>query len=200
MADLRGHMSVSSDSQKHTTRQGSMNFDREATLSSIRPQHLKDSSNLKNTRKSPTHCLKCDKTFKTVADMQKHDKETHLRVERLQMFECPVCHLTFRDASNANKHFRAVHEGRKGFECKVCRKQLSGPESLARHVKNVHDNVRDARCPHCLKSFKQGAHMRKHIETQHGEALAGDYSAGPSSRRDSEKGRSTRSSSSRNLR
>jgi len=143
------------------------------------------------------HCKICGHAFKLHADYEKHlmlhqtqdpinivetflvqtdaegresDIENNSDIERLNIFLCDECNLTFSCAENLTKHNAKVHEIRQ-FTCKVCSKSFKLRSTLTNHLKS-HDNTKKSGqfiCDICKTPFSHPSNLKRHIGRVHGD-------------------------------
>ena len=130
--------------------------------------------------KRPCECtvcgLKCAKPCHLEVHMRIHTDE--------QPYSCPVCHKSFRQAGNLNKHVRNVHKSdnlvevlpppddldrakiRNSYECTVCGLRCASLSNLTVHSR-IHTDERPYSCSMCNKSFIQKDNLNKHVHDVH---------------------------------
>ncbi|ODM87611.1 putative zinc finger protein [Orchesella cincta] len=84
-------------------------------------------------------CKKCESTFSTVEQLQKHVDSAHNSVAKERMFICQV-------------------EG--------CSKACLTQKNLSLHIDEVHKQVRKAKCGKCGQMFRRGSHLTAHLKTK----------------------------------
>lgn len=83
-----------------------------------------------------------------------------------QLFMCPICSMTFTQASVLTRHYRA-HSNERPHECKDCHKAFRRKCHLKRHWQRIHSGEKPFKCGICGKAFSDRDHQRQH-ETIHG--------------------------------
>ena len=82
-------------------------------------------------------CNICDKTFKTINDVKKHQR-CHFEGK----YQCHICGKKYKTPGNRNVHLRQVHGDAK-FDCKLCDKSYQSQAALKKHVKKKHAGDED---------------------------------------------------------
>ena len=82
-------------------------------------------------------CNICDKTFKTINDVKKHQR-CHFEGK----YQCHICGKKYKTPGNRNVHLRQVH-GDAQFDCKLCDKSYQSQAALKKHVKKKHAGDED---------------------------------------------------------
>ena len=137
-------------------------------------------------------CEECNQKFEYNYELQTHISIKHERKE----FECQICHRTFNDKRNLNRHFntrhlklkpyrcehcgksygqsqdlnrhkKAVHLKQKSYGCIICKKKFAYQNDLARHIRNVHQKVKNLSCTFCDKRFTRSQEVKIHIFSHH---------------------------------
>ena len=81
---------------------------------------------------------------------------------------CSVCTKTFSQASDVNRHHRAVHE-RVRHPCSVCSKTFSYASHLKKHVRDIHEGKRiEFKCNDCQKVFYRKNDLKRHEQIDSG--------------------------------
>ena len=139
--------------------------------------------------------IKCDKCYKMVNDMDKHNAARHekcscgqcgkefsnkFRLNRhinqvhnkiphhcpVEECQCKICHKILMKTS-LKMHMKSVHEKIKDYLCKLCGIGFSRSDALRLHIKTVHEGRKDKVCNYCGKAFSRIGPLSIHIETVH---------------------------------
>lgn len=113
-------------------------------------------------------CDKCEKKFVTKAALQAHSK-TH--DGSAHTMACQHCDKLFNNASNVQRHIRAVHfeqSDKRCFTCPECKKEFKDPSALVAHRK-IHTGHKPFECEHCHKRFLTAAQLKVHKRIHDGE-------------------------------
>ena len=128
-------------------------------------------------------CTECDKAFNLKSVLTKHMK-THTTETRLQ---CAVCNKVFIRRRDLARHETTHVNGRK-YKCTECNEEFNTKSTLIIHLK-THDNVTKYECDKCGKDFfiqdDLAQHLMDHTTGQEGD-VAQDESKNPSGRVKSE--------------
>ena len=79
-------------------------------------------------------------------------------------FSCDICHSSFSQKSNLSHHLRRVHEGEKPFSCDICPRSFFQKSKLSQHVKSVHEGEKPFSCDICHHSFSQKSNLSQHVK------------------------------------
>lgn len=79
-----------------------------------------------------------------------------------QLFECYLCHKTFKSAGGLTYHFTCYHTIGKINKCQLCGKWINDPSNMVRHL-NLHFNTKQFQCNICDSSFARSFSLRKHL-------------------------------------
>jgi len=82
----------------------------------------------------PFKCSKCEKTFKRMAALKEHLRNTHTDEKH---FQCLICQYACRDRRNLKTHM-LIHVGLKPYQCTFCDVSYSDPSNCKKHVKHAH--------------------------------------------------------------
>jgi len=92
--------------------------------------------------------------------------ELHLESHK-RIFDCNLCGMKFRSASNLENHKLLYHEN-KGHDCHKCGKKFISLELLEKHMCIYPNKNNKYECPVCGKEFNKtpalGSHMRVHYK------------------------------------
>ena len=78
-------------------------------------------------------CDICESTFKTLANLKRHDQRFHLKLGTNSEFKCDFCNDIFADKNKLTDHALNFHK-----KCPLCAKRFSTTESLESHDIAVH--------------------------------------------------------------
>ena len=65
------------------------------------------------------------------------------------------------------KHFQAVHEGKKDYKCVICTYSSVSKRDLTRHIEAVHDRKKTYKCDICNAIFFWEGVLKSHIQMVH---------------------------------
>ena len=104
----------------------------------------------------------CNKTFRTVSELQTHISTAHLT------FDCNDCTAEFDTNEELEKHINDVHLTHK---CDKCQERFATAEELNKHKTEKHPIVpgKPHKCltPGCRKSFATEDELFEHTKTVH---------------------------------
>eukprot|EP00095_Tigriopus_kingsejongensis_P007159 snap_masked-scaffold285_size222332-processed-gene-1.4 protein:Tk07159 transcript:snap_masked-scaffold285_size222332-processed-gene-1.4-mRNA-1 annotation:"zinc finger protein 850-like isoform x3" len=80
-------------------------------------------------------CSHCEKAFKTLAELRRHDGMVH---SDLRPHKCNVCGKGFNSANLVKRH-QTVHTDERPYECGHCDKMFKSSYELKRHEKVIHE-------------------------------------------------------------
>ncbi|XP_029943141.1 myoneurin [Salarias fasciatus] len=112
----------------------------------------------------PLVCLQCNKDFKDVSSLRRHEK-IH---EGLKPFACIFCSKTFRQATQLKTHLR-IHTGEKPFGCADCDKCFAQKCQLVAHRRMHHGEEKPYTCDRCGFKFATSSNYKIHIRLHSGE-------------------------------
>ena len=90
-------------------------------------------------RKMPFECNVCDACFTAKTSFKSHIVSIHEK-----SLNCIICHSTFAEKSNFNKH-----DGKKSFKCNVCDASFTSNPSLKKHMLSSHEKRKPYNCNIC---------------------------------------------------
>ena len=114
----------------------------------------------------PYECQKCFKDFKTVLDLDLHDKRVHLTVPEQYKYVCQFCSKAFYDKAKHNRHEEAIHIKSGKYQCPECLSCSGSQNRLNIHMK-THQGIKDYMCNLCGKAMTQRQSLKKHMITVH---------------------------------
>ncbi len=79
-----------------------------------------------------------------------------------RLFECYLCHKTWKTAGNLTYHFTCYHTIGKTSKCHLCGKWIKDASNMVRHL-NAHFNLKQFQCNICDSSFARPHSLRLHI-------------------------------------
>ncbi|XP_023314530.1 zinc finger protein 888-like [Trichogramma pretiosum] len=85
----------------------------------------------------------------------------------IRSFDCEICHKSFGQKSNLQRHINAIHNRNKPFECDICHKSFGLKHHLKYHINGVHNRSKPFECEVCHKSFGCKSNRNKHINAVH---------------------------------
>ena len=110
-------------------------------------------------------CNLCEKSFKMIADLNKHKKRIH---EGKKHLSCNHCDHRFYSKNNLTLHIKSKHTLNESIPCKICGKMLKEGGSMKSHIKEIHEKEPQApvsKCPVCHLIVKD---FEKHNILMHG--------------------------------
>lgn len=78
------------------------------------------------------------------------------------MFECYLCHKTWKSAGNLTYHFTCYHTIGKTSKCTLCGKWIKDPSNMVRHL-NMHFSTKPYQCNLCDYSYARSTSLKKHL-------------------------------------
>lgn len=78
------------------------------------------------------------------------------------MFECYLCHKSWKTAGSLTYHFICYHTMGKTPKCHLCGKWIKDPSNMVRHL-NMHFSTKNHQCHICSFSFARAASLRNHL-------------------------------------
>ena len=137
----------------------------------IQPNHLKDHL-LIHTKDNNNQCLRCDKTFTLLRQLQRHMILKHSKhvtavpvvpapasEESNQKPTCHICKKEFPIQSTLKRHMRA-HDRSK---CITCGKQFLNTLELKAHIETSTTCEYRHKCIDCDKTFESPCHLKSHM-------------------------------------
>ncbi|XP_045526855.1 zinc finger protein 136-like [Pieris brassicae] len=116
------------------------------------------------------YCVKCDKSFASVATYRQHIRVSRRHVSESEFtFTCDECGKKFVSKTRLRDHVDWEHLNKIKFRCQLCNKPFKCHTSLYVHLQNVHRNKerRDNLCHVCGKSYQNAAKLKYHIVAMH---------------------------------
>ena len=106
-------------------------------------------------------CDQCDKVLSKEKDLERHNKNFHLKIEDLV---CEVCKKAFSNYKKLRIH-KQVHMERK-FPCDICGLKIKTKGSLLNHMESRHLGIskKPYFCPDCGVHFSHSDHKFKHMD------------------------------------
>ena len=151
--------------------------------SKVSPIKIKIKQNPKNLesgklkiyeRKLPYSCQKCQKCFKNISLLKRHDllhtgtTGTDSKFDgKKKDFECPTCHMAFTNNSNMKRHVSFIHEDGKRHICPRCGKSFGTKEYVKEHVNIVHERKKPFKCDYCQLRFGRKSDLKSHVSFNH---------------------------------
>ena len=122
--------------------------------------------NGKVPNKKSVKCLECDKSYRCLAHLKRHQQSIHTR----EASDCLVCGKSFDSVYYLHRHCETVH-GRKRYTCKSCPKSFIRLQQLKRHEETIHKSeVEPVLCSLCAKPFTSNYFCNQHYQDIHGTA------------------------------
>ncbi|CAG5017844.1 unnamed protein product [Parnassius apollo] len=144
----------------------------------------------------PFQCVACDKKFKRLILLKRHEKIVHSDLPQQACTKCPAtflsveeleahqqkhtyeprkrfgcaCGKKYSDKAALERHKTFVRCSNPDFSCEYCPQQFTSLTKLARHVRS-HAGERPYPCKHCDKSFTKSHHYTRHIRVKHRENI-----------------------------
>ena len=108
--------------------------------------------------------IECNICQKSCTNLNYHMKKFHIKQQELLCSKCPA---KFYAKYSLQKHFEAVHEGKKLHKCKLCHMSFAYKHGLKGHVLAVHEGKKPHLCPTCGISFADKGNLTKHVAAVH---------------------------------
>ncbi|KAL0850142.1 hypothetical protein ABMA28_012019, partial [Loxostege sticticalis] len=122
---------------------------------------------LRHTDDMPFQCVACDKKFKRLIHLKRHEKVMHSEIAQLA---CPKCPATFLSLEELDAHqVRHAPNKTTSFPCVMCNKKFLDKHRLMKHVDNVHSKDPEFRCEYCPAQFTAISKLTRHVRTHAGE-------------------------------
>ncbi len=117
-------------------------------------------------------CDQCDKVLSKEKDLERHNKNFHLKIEDLV---CQVCKKAFSNYKKLRIH-KQVHMERK-FPCDICGLKIKTKGSLLNHMESRHLGIskKPYFCPDCGVHFSHSDHKFKHMDQSERQKFTCDY-------------------------
>ncbi|KAG4077404.1 hypothetical protein HA402_009805 [Bradysia odoriphaga] len=90
-----------------------------------------------------------------------------------RLFECYLCHKTWKTAGNLTYHFTCYHTTGKTSKCNLCGKWIKDASNMVRHL-NSHFKTKQFRCSMCDSEFARYTSLKKHLQS-HSEPNAKEF-------------------------
>ena len=100
-------------------------------------------------------CAKCEQTFKTKTEHDKHKTEAHVNKQNGRMFKCITCDSTFESEHSVKQHMQSKHKSASSFP-------VGHPQRYARAL----PPSQNIACTKCNKRFATGNQIEDHM-TEH---------------------------------
>ncbi|KHN88940.1 Zinc finger and SCAN domain-containing protein 10 [Toxocara canis] len=121
-------------------------------------------------------CLKCGWLYRTMDEVERHQRREHERRERdppskewLQDINCDFCDEKFKSQNQLREHCNFVHLNLRPYECRICNMKFARKGGLNRHNLTVHSDFVYP-CPYkeCTHAgFKCSKALSAHIRSVH---------------------------------
>jgi len=106
-------------------------------------------------------CLKCDKTFNRMRDLELHVNREHPDVST--MYHCSQCN--YNSIMYDMTRHKEVHSS-VSFPCNLCNHKAKSAIRLRTHMNELHKTVK---CTICHEEFRGSYALRMHKRSQHGD-------------------------------
>ena len=105
-------------------------------------------------------CDKCDKTFKAISQLKRHEEVIHFK----KKLKCPQCDVQIYRVDNLKTHLQKVHGSlsEKKFKCEVCNASFRKKSDLERHSSTLRTN-----CNICSEVFCTLRQLQQHSNDKH---------------------------------
>ena len=130
--------------------------------------------------KDTKFCTICDKTFKTLQNLQLHVARVHANLKnninlkqsvktksKKMPYLCRFCKKIFIHKGHWEEHER-IHTNERPFLCDVCKKSFKTKNTLTLHER-THTGEKPYSCKYCSKAFNQSSNLAKHELIHTGE-------------------------------
>ncbi|KAG0710083.1 Zinc finger protein 418 [Chionoecetes opilio] len=121
---------------------------------------------LVHTNSRPFSCDKCEKKFKSKAELINHQR-IHRPSEERYTHCCEVCGKRFTQKANLDSHLR-LHTGNRPFSCEFCGKCFSQRGNLEEH-RRIHTGEKPFVCATCGVSYSRQGQLAMHRRQHTGE-------------------------------
>ena len=121
-------------------------------------------------------CDHCDKSFKFISDLRKHERKNHLDQITSNPLVCQECDAKFVKQISLDSHMMKMHGMKRETGLTLCQECGKTVIHLDRHIETSHSEKKFP-CDHCPKKFGSIGCVRKHIITVHPEKLKDDLYA-----------------------
>ena len=105
-------------------------------------------------------CQFCEKTFASVSNRQRHEKEMH-NGERIL---CSHCSASFSREESRSRHYNSAHNS-STFECEACKQSFKNQRNLLHHKKAKHSFQPEFKCRLCEISYSEYNDLKRHRKT-----------------------------------
>ena len=103
-------------------------------------------------------CKLCEKDFKTMRCLKKHDKTHSTKMQT----ECLICGLKFNPVNFASH--QKVHVNLKPHQCEICEKSFNKKVNLKRHHEKIHSSEKSFKCMKCDKIYLRHKYFENHMK------------------------------------
>jgi hypothetical protein len=116
-------------------------------------------------------CDKCDKKFKMLSHLKRHEVAVHYRKKK----ECQYCGFQSSRKDNLVAHMKLMHESETDpqFKCDVCSESFHKKSHLVRHSKHLKSN-----CSICSDIFCTLKQLQQHTRLSHPKYVCGKCGKG----------------------
>ncbi|XP_050673258.1 RE1-silencing transcription factor-like isoform X2 [Leptidea sinapis] len=122
---------------------------------------------LRHSDEMPFQCVVCQKKFKRLILLKRHEKLVHSDLPQLN---CPSCPATFLSLDQLSVHQQKhVGSADRSYVCLQCNKSYSDRSALARHKLTVHDKNPEFACQYCPERFSSVSKLTRHIRSHAGD-------------------------------
>ena len=122
----------------------------------------------KHGKQKPYHCDQCEKSYRTMSELNLHKVNAH--TER-NAFPCKSCSKEFKTAKGLNYHVTNEHSSTneneiEWFECDICDEYKSKQKDLLYIHKKIHKTDNEIECEICgIKLVK--TEVKQHMKYVH---------------------------------
>ncbi|KAF6771074.1 hypothetical protein AHF37_09393 [Paragonimus kellicotti] len=112
----------------------------------------------KTSRCPPFKCSHCERSYKSVHSLARHENQVHKGEYR---YSCGYCAFRTNERFALDEHL-ARHFRLKQFVCDFCDARFVGRRALVEHIAFKHNTARHFKCPMCPLTFKTSGTLSRH--------------------------------------